>query len=114
MSHHEPGDLTLDKRDEWPSDVPVGTFDIEVNGVEGYPGVTAHILFVCPNGKRCGVFLGPEFVNRPTPGHACTWKWDGNIANPTITPSINCIAEKDGKPTGGCGWHGFITNGRFS
>jgi hypothetical protein len=33
------------------------------------------------------------------------------MEKPTLTPSINCIAEKDGKPTGGCGWHGFITCG---
>ena len=99
--------MILDDRDVWPVDVPVGTFDIHEASLEGYPGTSASIMFVCPNGKRCGVPLGPEFVNGKRP----VWKWDGNRAAPTITPSINCIAEKDGKPTGGCGWHGFITNG---
>jgi hypothetical protein len=113
MNHHEPGELTRNTNDEWPDSVPIGTFDISVNGIEGRPEVSAHILFVCPNGKRCGVLLGPNFADRPAPDQPCVWKWDGNIDRPTITPSINCIAEKDGKPTGGCGWHGYITDGEF-
>jgi len=104
------GNMRRDDRDEWPPDEPVGSFDIECNGVEGY-AATAHIIFVCPNGKRCTVLLGPTFVDRSAPDRLCVWQWDGNMERPTITPSINCIAEKDGKPTGGCGWHGFITNG---
>lgn len=97
--------------DTWPPDAPPGTFDIGTNGVEGYPRATGHIIFVCPRGKRCAVLVGPEFVERPNPDALCIWKWDGNMEHPTLSPSINCIAEKDGNPTGGCGWHGFITNG---
>jgi hypothetical protein len=96
--------------DVWPSDAPAGTFDIELGRTEGYQNV-AHIIFVCPRGQRCAVLLGPNFVDRPNPDALCVWGWDGNMDRPTITPSINCIAEKDGKRTGGCGWHGFITNG---
>lgn len=107
----EHGNMTRDNRDVWPDNEPIGAFDIEPRGVQGYPGSTAHILFVCPNRHRCAVLLGPQFVTRPTPDALCIWAWDGNIERPTITPSINCIAEKDGKPTGGCGWHGFITAG---
>jgi len=103
--------MQRDSRDVWPDDVPLGTFDIHPRGVQGYPGSTASILFVCPNAKRCSVLLGPTFVDRPTENDLCIWGWDGNMENPTITPSINCISEKDGKPTGGCGWHGHITNG---
>ena len=106
----EPGNMHRDNRDVWPTDEPVGSFDIEQHGVQGYKA-TAHIIFVCPRGKRCSILLGPEFVDRPTPDSLCVWKWDGNVERPTITPSINCISEKNGKPTGGCGWHGFITNG---
>lgn len=102
--------MVRDERHEWPQDSPSGLFDIG-NGVEGYPGSTGHILFICPNGKRCCVLLGPTFVPRPAEDKFNVWGWDGNRERPTITPSINCIAEKDGKPTGGCGWHGFITNG---
>ena len=57
------------------------------------------------------MLLGPEFVDRPKEDALCIWKWDGNVERPTLTPSINCVAEKGGKPTGGCGWHGHITNG---
>ena len=103
--------MIRDDRDEWPKDVPIGTFCISPHGVQDHPGSTAHIMFVCPNGKRCAVLLGPNFVARPAEDKCNIWAWDGNMDCPTITPSINCIAEKDGKPTGGCGWHGFITKG---
>lgn len=110
--HLEPGAMHLDERDDWSEGVPIGTFDIEpFNNVDGYPTATAHILFECPNAKRCSVLLGPGPALRPAPDRCHVWQWDGNRERPTITPSINCIAEKDGKPTGGCGWHGFITNG---
>lgn len=111
-NHHEHGNMTPDQRDVWPADVPVGTFDIETGGVQGYPGATAHIMFVCPNEKRCSVLLGPSSVPRPSKGALCIWAWDGNSERPTITPSIDCRAVDDeGNPTGGCGWHGYITNG---
>src|SRR5688572_12832502 len=32
-----------------------------------------------------------------------TFGWDGNMAEPTITPSIGCDHR--------CGWHGHITKG---
>jgi hypothetical protein len=103
--HRDDGDI-------WPSDAPIGTFDIEMGGVTGY-AATAHIIFVCPNARRCAVLLGPTFVDRSEPGRQCVWGWDGNADSPTLTPSINCLAEKDGKPTGGCGWHGHITRGEM-
>ncbi len=105
--------MARDDRDEWPDDEAIGSFDIESspNGIFGYPGASAHMLFVCPNGKRCGVLLGPTPVARQHPDGLCVWGWDGNSERPTLTPSLNCIAMKDGQPTSGCGWHGFITNG---
>lgn len=102
--------MIRDDRDVWPADVPTGTFDIENGTIAGY-AATAHMIFVCPNQRRCTILLGPQNVNRSAPDRLCVWKWDGNENEPTITPSINCIAEKDGKPTGSCGWHGFITDG---
>lgn len=111
MSAPEHGNMQRDDRDVWPDDVPVGSFSVEDGGVQGYPGATAHILFVCPHGRRCSVLLGPSPVPKPTEDALSIWGWDGNKDRPTITPSINCLAEKDGKPAGGCGWHGFITNG---
>ena len=110
----EHGNMTLDVRDAWPADVPIGTFDIEPGTLQGYPGATAHILFVCPNHRRCAVLVGPAAVSRTAEDRLSIWGWDGNRECPTLTPSINCLAEKDGKPAGGCGWHGFITNGRIA
>jgi hypothetical protein len=102
--------MQRDQRDEWPEDVPVGTFDIGLGGLRRAPsaggelvaGVTAHILFVCPNRKRCAVFMGPAAI----PGQLNVWAWDGDLGRPTLSPSINCV--------GGCGWHGFIANGEIA
>ena len=106
--------MIRDGRIEWPKDVPVGTFDISEHGVQDYPASTAHIMFVCPNVKRCAVLLGPQFVARPAKGKCNIWEWNGNRECPTITPSINCVTmDEDGKPAGGCGWHGFITDGHI-
>ena len=106
--------MTRDSRDVWPEDVPRGTFDIECNGLVGRPAVTAHIFYVCPNGRRCGVFLGPQFEARPSKDQPNVWAWDGNLDAPTITPSIDCRAlTEEGKPAG-CGWHGFIRAGMMT
>jgi hypothetical protein len=107
----EHGTMVRNADDVWPDDAPPGTFDIEPCTIEGYPGVTAHLLFECPNRHRCGVLLAPQPIDRGDDRKLHVWGWNGNVEKPTLTPSINCIAEKDGKPTGGCGWHGFITNG---
>lgn len=107
----EHGTMERDQRDEWPADEPIGSFDITPCRIVEYPAATAHIIFVCPNGRRCAVLMGPVAVPRPAEGKLCIWGWDGNVDKPTLTPSINCIAEKEGRPTGGCGWHGFITAG---
>lgn len=113
MSAPEHGNMQRDSRDEWPDSEAIGAFDIDVNthGIEGQPGATGHMIFVCPNGHRCSVLVGPASVPRPAEDKCHVWGWDGNLEKPTLTPSINCIAEKDGKPTGGCGWHGSITGG---
>jgi hypothetical protein len=114
-------EVTRDQRDEWPPDTPPGTFDIHlgapwvghpINGIRA-AGVDGFLLFVCPNGKRCGVFVGPSYREPSSKDDVRVWGWDGNAEAPTLMPSINCVAEKDGKPTGGCGWHGFIRGGVF-
>jgi hypothetical protein len=113
MTHHEPGDMVRDEREEWPADEPIGSFDIERHTLQGRPSVSGNIMFECPNARQCRVFIGPAFEARRNESEPNVWAWDGNVEHPTITPSINCIAEKDGKPTGGCGWHGWITKGRM-
>jgi hypothetical protein len=111
--HVDHGDMTRDEREEWPKDVSIGTFDIDAGrGVQGYPGAGGCIIFVCPNGRRCAVLIGPQPVAKPSPNALGIWGWDGNLDRPTLTPSINCRNVKDdGTPASGCGWHGFIRNG---
>lgn len=99
-------EMVRDSRDVWPSDVPIGTFDIEGgpgHGVGGYPWAFGHIIFVCPNGRRCGGLIGPVPHEKDADHQCYTWGWDGNLEKPTLTPSFNCV--------GGCGWHGHITAG---
>ena len=66
--------------------------------------------FGCPlrPGTLCGVSIFPK--KHP---NGSSWTWDGNKIAPTLGPSINCIAMKDGRPTAGCGWHGFVIAGKF-
>lgn len=87
--------------DVWPDDAPPGTFDIAHSG-----SGNRRLEFICPNGRHCTVMLRPC-----TLAGINAWEFDDNEDAPTLSPSINCIAEKDGKPTGGCGWHGFIQHG---
>ena len=106
--------MVRDQRREWPADTPPGTFDIGVGGLrrspshggELEPGVTAHILFVCPNRRRCAVFLGPVAREPLAADSVRVWGWDGNLERPTLNPSINCA--------GGCGWHGSIAAGTIN
>ena len=113
MADHIP--MHVDRRSEWPeAERTPGQFEIHRNKLEGRPSVCAHIEFICPNRRHCALFLGRQFEAKRNDREPNVWAWDGNEEKPTITPSINCIAEKDGKPTGGCGWHGFITGGELT
>ena len=40
------------------------------------------------------------------PGHWPSWKWDGNIDRPTLTPSIGSPRMAEG-----IGWHGYLVGG---
>ncbi len=59
--------------------------------------------YVCPCG--CGavrvvpVTQAADRVSNDPRG----WKWDGNLENPTLQPSIQII--------GSCRWHGWLTAG---
>lgn len=61
------------------------------------------IVFVCPRhgNETCQLqFTGPA----AEPG-VPSWRWNGLTRKPTLKPSILC--------TGGCRWHGFLTDGVF-
>src|SRR5690242_20493007 len=62
------------------------------------------IRFPCRGGKFEGcvvkLTLGPpDQVN-------ARWHWDGNMDEPTVTPSIGCDNR--------CGWHGHIIKGEVT
>ncbi len=68
------------------------------------------INFWCPTGKNriCSIDLT---LDAQTDGEKDDlkrrWHWDGNMNEPTITPSIHC------KEAPRCGWHGTITKGEW-
>jgi hypothetical protein len=72
------------------------------------------LSFACPNGHGyCGTLrVGNGF--KPG-GERPSWKWNGSVTAPTLTPSINCLSgpTPDGLEYGGCGWHSFLTDGEW-
>lgn len=87
-----------------------------ISNADGSPAplrVGIGVMFTCPCGKcddmhDCYVsFTNPIDGGAPVnDGHA-TWQRTGDTFDTlTLTPSILRNPEK-----GGCGWHGFITNG---
>jgi hypothetical protein len=57
------------------------------------------LWFVCPGCHQVSAIAIRPVID----GSAASWEWDGNIENPTLTPSIHHI---------GC-WHGWLTDGQF-
>lgn len=72
-----------------------------VRSVDWQTGVRGPMIwFKCPRDRLyCAVPAKPS----PPNSKGCSWDWDGDIVNPTLTPSVNCET--------GCGWHGHITKG---
>ena len=90
--------------------------DVVVDLVEE-PRVPAFFSFDCPlhKGQKCG-FLRLADGPADKPDHP-KWVWNGDRECPTLTPSINCLAHNPAnlaEKYGGCGWHGFITNGEYT
>lgn len=67
-----------------------------------YYGGFQGMVMCCPG---CGVMNALPFHPRPDPP---AWNWNGDRINPTLTPSVLHTKEK-----GGCGWHGYLTNGEW-
>lgn len=66
-------------------------------------GPVPHIFYGCPRGKGlCGVPIAPSPPNRL----GFVWTWNQDKERPTLSPSINCTVEE-----GGCGFHGFMSQG---
>lgn len=75
----------------------------------GGEDVAKRIIFGCPlrPGEYCTVPL-----SRPNGYKGAVWNWDGDKEEPTLSPSIHCLTEYEGKPSAGCGWHGHIKKGK--
>lgn len=88
------------------SDAKVSFFAFDKDDL---PGNEQMFEFQCPKhkGRRCGalVIAGKTDLKRDGQGQnggIAQWEWDGNLAAPTFSPSVNCTR---------C-WHGYIRNGR--
>lgn len=70
----------------------------------------AGLNFACPGCGRvtCISFKRAEEALRLQRGGTPAWEWNGNKEKPTCAPSIS---HNDTK--GGCGWHGFLTDGQL-
>lgn len=76
------------------------------------PGQEGMLEFACPRrpGRSDYIFVGNGFK----PEGKSTWQWNGSVDNPTLTPSINCLAAgPNGEKYAGCGWHDYLTNGEW-
>lgn len=73
-------------------------FELQTEGADKF------VSYTCPRdpSRSCGVPLHPN--SNP---NGATWQWDGHREMPTLTPSINCSGPV------GCGWHGWMRNGRL-
>ena len=100
---------------------PLSELEAQIYSTGG-PGITRNgqpvperqgmgLMFDCPCG--CGNWNAIPFSNPidggpPEAGEHPTWKRTGDtIENLTLSPSI--LRRKD---WGGCGWHGFVENGK--
>jgi len=72
----------------------------------------AGIFFDCPcgcNQRRHVAFSNPIHGENNLSKDRPVWKRTGDkFESMTLTPSIHIVKEK-----GGCGWHGYLTDGEF-
>ncbi len=71
---------------------------------QGPEGLPKWFRFHCPRESReCQVPINGQRLP-----NGATWKFDGCVDTPTLTPSINCNGA------GGCGWHGWVRRGEVT
>lgn len=106
----------------WPVGEPFvggepGDFQFSDEGYDKEGTPPKWFRFVCPlaagplKHRQCSIPIKPQTTSK---GNG--WKWDGNREAPTFTPSINCLTHNPEKPEekyGSCGWHGYVTKGKF-
>lgn len=112
LAHH------VSHRAEWADVEPAAPGDVWIlrntnRGIVGY-------ALTCPK-VDCheGVHPWDHAYNCPVrtePDAPPCWSWSGSIeeGNLTAAPSLQVMTEIDGKPTGSCGYHGFLQSGQMS
>ena len=97
----------IDLNPEWIGSGGEGIFDKDMNPSPARHGVG--VMFDCPCGcgTRCFIPFTQPLDGGSSIDYHVTWERTGDsFENLTLTPSILRI--------GGCGWHGFITNGEVT
>lgn len=80
--------------------------DAEAFRARPLPGATHFDLingvlwFHCPCG--CGATVRIPVGVNVKPAESPSWKWNGNLSEPSLEPSVNRID---------CGWHGWLRDG---
>jgi hypothetical protein len=67
---------------------------------------------ICASGR---ILIGNQV--KPT-SEVPTWKWNGSVVSPTLTPDINCLGPEHRDPYGdqcnGCGLRSYLIDGEWS
>lgn len=91
--------------EEWEdgADHPPGAFTIEE-----FQDGTREMLFKCPSGDgaECAIKLRP-CDSRPS------WEFNGDLAKPTLHPSVHRQYRRSGSGAYGTIWHGWLQNGEW-
>ena len=77
---------------------PDGIAGKKIAGSANWDANKSHIRFICPCG--CGGYIDLPVKSMCPEG----WDWDGNVDEPTLSPSIL------NRP---CGWHGYLRKGEW-
>lgn len=86
--------------------------------IHWHSGPLAGYAITCPKCKQVHQWttaLNCREAGCPHNGVSSCWKWTGSPEEGTLTasPSLHCVTEWKGNPTGGCGWHGHLSNGQM-
>lgn len=74
------------------------------SGAAYVPEGVEEIVLPCAGGRRAACVL--RVTLGPADEAERRWHWDGNMDEPTLTPSIGCDQR--------CGWHGHLIKGELT
>jgi|SRR5579872_2914802 len=94
-----------------PGDTWRVTWYKEDTGGNPIEGPFAGYDICCPGCKRVHPWTtATNCLPKPCPheGKGSCWRWSGSAEDGTLTAQPSLLSERS---KGGCGWHGFLTNG---